>query len=204
MITGFNHNIKYKDRIFHIQTEDSGAKNPHIITHLFVGGNICATRKADYRHLLSIPDAAQLQAAVKAMMEEQHKQMLRNLIHGSYDNVANAENAHHLNGPAPLNVDAAVLASTGGSGNKGPNSTPRNAVMTAAAPPVAVAAPPPHTSKPVAIPPSAARAPARWRRLPPWTWHRLPRPRWPPRFRVPRWARRRSRWFRACPARSKP
>src|SRR5690606_34821597 len=35
MIPGFNHNIKHKGRIFHIQTEDSGPKNPHIITHLF-------------------------------------------------------------------------------------------------------------------------------------------------------------------------
>lgn len=122
MITGFNHNIKYKNRIFHIQTEDSGERNPHIITHLFVGGNIVATHKADYRHLLSIPDSATLQNAVKNMMEEQHKQMLRHLIHGRYDNATNVENAHHLDGPAPLNVDANVLAATGGSGNKGPSS----------------------------------------------------------------------------------
>lgn len=118
MITGFNHNIKYQNRIYHIQTEDSGQKNPHIITHLFVGGNIIATKKSDYRHLLGITDSVKLDVAVKDLMEEQHKHMLRNLIHGKYDDAFNAANAHHLDGPAPLNVDAAVLAHTGGSGNK--------------------------------------------------------------------------------------
>ena len=39
-VTGFNHNIKHKGKLYHVQTEDSGVNNPHIITHLFVGGNI--------------------------------------------------------------------------------------------------------------------------------------------------------------------
>ncbi len=40
MVPGFNHNVKYKGQVFHVQTEDSGVENPHIITHLFLGGNI--------------------------------------------------------------------------------------------------------------------------------------------------------------------
>jgi len=118
MITGFNHNIKYKNRIYHVQTEDSGLKNPHIITHLFVGGNIIATKKADYTHLVASTPPEKLGDAIRAMMEEQHKTLLRTLIHGKFDNALNAENAHHLDGPAPLNVSAEVLAQTGGSGNK--------------------------------------------------------------------------------------
>ena len=39
MIPGYNHNVKYKEGVYHIQTEDSGLDNPHIITHLFIGGN---------------------------------------------------------------------------------------------------------------------------------------------------------------------
>ena len=31
---GFNNNVKYKERTFHIQTEDSGLDKPHVITHL--------------------------------------------------------------------------------------------------------------------------------------------------------------------------
>jgi len=112
MITGFNHNIKYKNQIYHVQTEDSGLKNPHIITHVFVGGNIIASRKSEYADLVASMGAEQLGDAVRTRMEEQHKAMLRSLIHGKFDNSANVANAHHLSGPAPLNVDAEVFART--------------------------------------------------------------------------------------------
>ncbi|MCA3016343.1 MAG: hypothetical protein INH41_28505 [Myxococcaceae bacterium] len=85
-VTGFNHNIKHKGKVYHVQTEDSGVNNPHIITHLFVGGNILATKKRSYADLVSAPNLAE---TVRELMEEQHKQMLRNLIHGAYDRVEN-------------------------------------------------------------------------------------------------------------------
>jgi hypothetical protein len=83
-VTGFNHNIKHKGKVYHVQTEDSGAANPHIITHLFVGGNILATRRASYGDIVKSENLAEL---VRELMEEQHKEMLRNLINGSYDDV---------------------------------------------------------------------------------------------------------------------
>ena len=83
MHPGFNHNIKYRGRIYHIQTEDSGIKNPHIITHLFVGGNIIESVKTEYRHLLS--DKGSMEMKVVEMMKGQHKEMMRKLINGSMD-----------------------------------------------------------------------------------------------------------------------
>ena len=52
MIIGYNHNIVHNDRVFHIQTEDSGTRYPHVITHLFVGGNILSSKKRSYSHLM--------------------------------------------------------------------------------------------------------------------------------------------------------
>ena len=83
-VTGFNHNIKHKGKVYHVQTEDSGVSNPHLITHLFVGGNILATKKTSYADLTRSPNLAEL---VRELMEEQHKEMLRNLINGTYDQV---------------------------------------------------------------------------------------------------------------------
>ena len=40
---GYNHNVRYRNRIYHVQTEDSGVDNPHIYTHLFHGGVILAS-----------------------------------------------------------------------------------------------------------------------------------------------------------------
>lgn len=82
MLPGFNHNIKHQGRIYHVQTEDSGVSNPHIITHLFVGGNILATKKTSYADIVN---ADNLTVVVQELMEEQHKAMLRNLVNGVYD-----------------------------------------------------------------------------------------------------------------------
>ncbi len=84
MVVGFNHNIKHKGKGYHIQTEDSGLDNPHIITHLFVGGNILASKKTSYADIVGAENLAQV---VRELMEEQHKEMLRNLINGAYDDV---------------------------------------------------------------------------------------------------------------------
>ncbi len=84
MVVGFNHNIKHKGKPYHIQTEDSGLENPHIITHLFVGGNILASKKTSYADIVGAENLAQV---VRELMEEQHKEMLRNLVNGVYDDI---------------------------------------------------------------------------------------------------------------------
>ena len=82
MVPGFNHNVKHKGTAYHVQTEDSGIDNPRIITHLFVGGNVIASKKTGYADIIGAENLAQV---VRELMEEQHKEMLRNLIAGVYD-----------------------------------------------------------------------------------------------------------------------
>lgn len=82
MITGFNHNLKYKGGLFHVQTEDSGVKNPHVITHLFIGGNIIATKKVNYNNIVGKEN---MEKIVKDLMEKQHKDMINRLLRGEYD-----------------------------------------------------------------------------------------------------------------------
>ena len=84
MVQGFNHNIRHKGKLYHVQTEDSGRENPHIITHVFVGGNILASKKTSYADIVK---ADRLEQIVRELMEEQHKSVLRNLINGVYDDV---------------------------------------------------------------------------------------------------------------------
>lgn len=82
MLPGYNHNVQYKNRIYHIQTEDSGVNNPHIITLLYEGGNILARKKTGYEDILK---SEKLNSVVKEMMQEQHKGMLRDLKNGTFD-----------------------------------------------------------------------------------------------------------------------
>jgi hypothetical protein len=108
-VNGFNHNISHAGRVFHVQTEDSGVNNPNIITHLFVGGNILASKKTSYSELLK---AENLHELVRQLMEDQHKQMLRNVVTGAYDNVDSAARAYQPGQLAPaVEAKGAKLAS---------------------------------------------------------------------------------------------
>lgn len=82
MLSGFNTNFRYRGVLFHVQTEDSGRENPHVITHLFHGGNIIASEKQEYSELLVEDD---IENAVKKLMEGQHKSILKQLSRGGYD-----------------------------------------------------------------------------------------------------------------------
>ena len=104
-VTGFNHNIKHKGKVYHVQTEDSGVNNPHIITHLFVGGNILASKKTSYKDILNVENLA---TVVRELMEEQHKEMLRNLINGVYDDIDAVGTKHYQPGQLDVGHKAPV------------------------------------------------------------------------------------------------
>lgn len=82
MVSGFNHNIRYRGVLFHIQTEDSGVAKPLITTLLYRNGTIIASKKTDYSDIIRIDS---LQKVVEELMKEQHKDILRRLKSGEFD-----------------------------------------------------------------------------------------------------------------------
>ena len=82
MVLGFNHNVMYKGETYHVQTEDSGVNNPHIITLLYRGGNIIASKKTSYADIVSMDNVEQV---VEELMKEQRKEMLRRLKASEFD-----------------------------------------------------------------------------------------------------------------------
>ena len=84
MITGCNTNVLYRGKQFHVQTEDSGRANPHIISHVYHGGTIIASEKSSYSDRI---DAEELDIKVRAKIELQHKTMLKRLTGGELDEV---------------------------------------------------------------------------------------------------------------------
>jgi hypothetical protein len=81
-IRGYNHNVRHRGLIFHVQTEDSGVQNPHLFTHLFHGGVIISSRKLLY-------DNGSSEEAIKALMQSQHKAVLKDLKAGTFDEKIN-------------------------------------------------------------------------------------------------------------------
>ncbi len=94
MITGFNTNVRYRGRLFHVQTEDSGTRNPHVISHVYHGGTVLASERSDYAEHLG---SARLEDEVRALMEAQHKAMLRRLKNAELDRLI----AERLDGVPP-------------------------------------------------------------------------------------------------------
>lgn len=90
MVVGFNHNFRYKGEIYHVQTEDGGRKSPNIITLLYKGGNILASRKTSYADICKVDN---LEQVVEELMKEQHKEMLRRLKSGEFDAIIESRKA---------------------------------------------------------------------------------------------------------------
>ncbi|HEY3822338.1 MAG TPA: hypothetical protein VGL81_34470 [Polyangiaceae bacterium] len=85
-LLGYNNNVRHKGKVFHIQTEDSGVKYGHIITHLFMdGGRILKSVKTSYAEYLGNERMADV---VREMMKQQHKAMFIALRDGKFDPVA--------------------------------------------------------------------------------------------------------------------
>src|SRR5512138_525213 len=77
-VLGYNHNLRHGGRVFHLQTEDSGQGYARLHTHLFFEGTILSTKKQEYD-----PNAPE--EAVRALMQQLHKSMIRELTHGEHD-----------------------------------------------------------------------------------------------------------------------
>jgi septum formation inhibitor-activating ATPase MinD len=82
MLTGFNTDFKYKGKVYHVQTEDNGVKNPVIVTLLYQGGAILASRKTSYADIIKFE---RLDKVVKELMETQHKQVIKDLVAGKFE-----------------------------------------------------------------------------------------------------------------------
>jgi len=81
MLVGYNNNVTYKGKVYHVQTEDSGLNNPIIVTLLYIKGTILASKKISYSYLIGNKD---IKKSVRELMKEQHKAILKELIAGKY------------------------------------------------------------------------------------------------------------------------
>jgi hypothetical protein len=96
-LLGFNNNVKHRGKLFHIQTEDSGIRHPHVITHLFMdGGRILKTIKTSYAEHLG---SDKLQQVVRELMKEQHKMMFIALRDGQFDHALDSVPPPSMSGP---------------------------------------------------------------------------------------------------------
>lgn len=141
MVVGYNHNFRYKGELYHVQTEDSGVRNPHIVTLLYTGGTIIVSKKTSYAHLLASDN---LEKQVEEIMKGQHREMLRRLRDGELDElIRRAARGEATGVPTPESKPAAM--------------PPATVIEQRPAAPVAISQPAPAAPRPVvaAVQPAA-------------------------------------------------
>lgn len=151
MVVGFNHNFRYKGEVYHVQTEDSGVKTPHIITLLYKGGTILASKKTSYSDIIRVDN---LEQVVEELMKEQHRDMLRRLKDGEFDHLLGlaAAPTPPVAQSSPIVAPAAAIPVPSPAVSTGVVAPPSRPAVSA--PPVA---PSPSINAPVASPPPLPR-----------------------------------------------
>jgi hypothetical protein len=81
MLSGINADVKYQDKTYHVQTEDGGIKNPVVVTTLFEGGAILASRKTSYADRLK---ADNLSNEIRELIKKQHNAVVEDLMAGKF------------------------------------------------------------------------------------------------------------------------
>jgi hypothetical protein len=159
---GFNNNIRAKDQVFHIQTEDSGLNAPHVITHLFAdGGRVIKSHKRIYA--AAIDTEPDIGAYVRQLMKAQHLEMVFALRDGRFDDILAGK---AIGGMVVLDnypdVDLTKIGAggKGGKARKAMGSEPGKEAAEAAAPAPALSTPPPPPpAAVVAVEPAAPAEP---------------------------------------------
>jgi hypothetical protein len=113
MLPGFNHNLRHRDRVFHVQTEDGGLSAPQLLTQVFIEGHLIGIEKSSYAELLAPgTDPAVRTTRIRGRMQEQHKRQMKLLVAGAYDAkvAVYLEAIARRDAPAEATSDAGFLA----------------------------------------------------------------------------------------------
>jgi hypothetical protein len=70
VITGYNTDVEYQGVVYHVQTEDKGLQTPIILSLVYVGGAILASKRAPYDDLITAGFDKQVLAE---RLQRQHK-----------------------------------------------------------------------------------------------------------------------------------
>lgn len=92
MLIGYNNDVQYRGKTFHIQTEDRGAPSLQIETQIFHAGAILDTRIISYEEIYNASSSVdERNTNIKALMKKTHRGLYRNLFSGKYDEFVGLE-----------------------------------------------------------------------------------------------------------------
>lgn len=82
MITGYNTDVRYREKVFHVQTEDKGLSNPTIESVVYHGGQVLFAKRSSYDDLVEQKAGAD---EIATRIEHQHRMMIAAIKSGKLD-----------------------------------------------------------------------------------------------------------------------
>ena len=70
MITGYNTDVEHDGVVYHVQTEDKGTNTPVIVSLVYTGGEILASKRSPYDDLIA---SGFSEAALAERLKRQHR-----------------------------------------------------------------------------------------------------------------------------------
>jgi hypothetical protein len=81
-MSGFNTRVEYRGDSYMVQTQDKGPSAQYVESLIYKSGQLLASKRTFYTVFL---DMADLEQRVEAMMEDQHKRILEEIVEGRVD-----------------------------------------------------------------------------------------------------------------------
>lgn len=91
MQIGYNNDVEYRGKTFHIQTEDRGMDASQIETQIFHAGAILDTAIIPYERHVENVEGDELVAKIRQIMQAAHKNFYKKLHAGDYDEMVGLE-----------------------------------------------------------------------------------------------------------------
>jgi len=99
VISGFNTDIDHEDVTYHIQTEDKGLKTPFILSLVYKGGTILASKRSPYEDLI---ESGFDETLLEARVQRQHKLICAAIHAGRIDDLMRMTMKESSDRPAGL------------------------------------------------------------------------------------------------------
>jgi hypothetical protein len=112
MITGFNTDVRFDGRIYHVQTEDRGHENPVLESLVYIGGTVVAKKSTPYSEQLS---GGATEEMIASLLKRQHQVIIAAIKAGRIEDLirhsAQVQNARN-DSPAREQPASAALQQT--------------------------------------------------------------------------------------------
>jgi len=95
VITGFNTDVEHDGVVYHVQTEDKGLDSPMILSLVYVGGAILASKRSPYEDLIA---AGFSDEALAERLKRQHRLICAAILSGRLNELKKMGARHVLSG----------------------------------------------------------------------------------------------------------